>query len=269
MKRGRISIVALVCGALMMSAGLARAQKLPQPKSPKEIEAIKAVQAAQTADDRLKAIDNVLTKFADSEFKPMLLQMAMQTAQQKNDFAQTTFYAGQILEADPKNAFAEVTLAAEIARHTREFDLDKEEKLAKAEKYANDTIANAPNQPKLRADIPDEQWNATRKDLGAQAHESLGMIANLRKKYDLAIEEYKTSLANATAPDATTYVRLGQAYIDAGKLDDASAAFDKAMSLPNASAAVKQIAQGKKNEVAKKKAAGVPSSSAAPAPEKP
>jgi tetratricopeptide (TPR) repeat protein len=269
MKRGRRFRMALACSALMMNVGVVWAQKLPQPKSPKEIEAIKAVQAAQTADDRLKAIDNVLTKFADTEFKPMLLQMAMQTAQQKNDFAQTTFYAQQILDSDPKNSFAEVTLAGEIARHTREFDLDKEEKLVKAEKLANETIANAPNQPKLRPDIPDEQWNATRKDLGAQAHETLGMIANLRKKYDVAIQEYTTALTGASAPDPATYVRLGQAYIDAGKLDDASAAFDKAINSPNANAAVKQIAQGKKNEVAKRKAAAAPSGSAAPAPEKP
>ena len=35
-------------------------------------------------------------------------------------------------------------LAAETARTTREFDLDKEEKLAKAEKYAKDGMALIP-----------------------------------------------------------------------------------------------------------------------------
>jgi len=269
MKRVRNRFLALACGVLMISAGLAVAQTQPKVKSQKEADAIRAVQAATTADERLKAIDNVLTKFADTEFKALLLQMAMQTAQQKNDFAQTTFYAEQLLEASPKNAVALVTLASEIARHTREFDLDKEEKLAKAEKYANEAIANAPNMPK-RPDLSDDQMNGIKKDLTAQAHESLGMIASSRKKYDVAITEFKTSLSEATTPDAGTYVRLGQAYLDARQFDDATAALDKALALPNASPAVKQIAQGKKNEVAKTKAAsgGAPAPPA-PAPDKP
>jgi tetratricopeptide (TPR) repeat protein len=260
-------LLALACGALMISAELAVGQTQPRVKSQKEADAIRAVQAATTADDRLKAIDNVLTKFADTEFKPLLLQMAMQTAQQKNDFAQITFYAEQLLEASPKNPFASVTLASEIARHTREFDLDKEEKLAKAEKYANDTIANAPGLPK-RPDLTEDQMNGIKKDVAAQAHEALGMIASLRKKYDVAINEFKTAITETSAPDPATYVRLGQAYEDAHQFDDATATLDKAISAPNASPAVKQIAQGKKNEVAKLKAAaaGAPP---APAPNKP
>src|SRR5208337_536869 len=102
-------------------------------------------------------------------------------------------------------------------------------------------------------DYPDDQWNAAKKDVMAQAHEALGMIASLRKKYDVAVTEFKTSLDTGTVQDPATYIRLGQAYLDAGKLDEASGAFDKALASPNASAAVKQIAQGKKNEVAKKK----------------
>jgi len=275
MKRGRKFLVALACGALMISTSLAWAQKNkksapaaaadqggPKPKSQAEATAINAVIQAQTPDDRLKAIDNVLTKFSDTQYKPMLLVMAMQTAEQKNDFAQTTFYAEQVLESDPKNTFADVTMASETARHTREFDLDKEEKLKKAEKYAHDAIENAPNTPKPRPDITDEQWTATKKDLESQAHEALGMIAALRKKYDDSISEYKQSLEMAAQPDAGTYLRLGQTYLDAGKLDDANAAFDKAANMPNAAPAVKNIANAKKAEVAKLKAGGAAPSAA-------
>jgi tetratricopeptide (TPR) repeat protein len=265
MKSGWKPFAALACSALMMNFCLAWAQKAPQAKSQKEVEALMAINSAKTPDDRLKAIDNVLTKYADTEFKPMLLQMAMQTAEQKGDFAQTTFYAQQILDADPKSAFANVTMASELARHTREFDLDKEEKLAKAEKFAAAAIANAPNQPKPRPDITDDQWNGIKKDLASQAHEALGMIASLRKKYDVAITEFKTAADTAATADPATWVRLAQAYMDAGKLDEASAAVDKALSAPNVTDQVKQIAQAKKAEIAKKRAGG----SAAPPAEKP
>ena len=57
MKRVRNRFLALGCGVLMISAGLAVAQTQPKVKSQKEADAIRAVQAATTADERLKAID--------------------------------------------------------------------------------------------------------------------------------------------------------------------------------------------------------------------
>jgi hypothetical protein len=48
---------------------------------------------------------------------------------------------------------------------------------------------------------------------------------------------------------------LGQVYEDAGKLDEANDAFDKALNIPNVNAQVKAVAQAKKDEVAKRKAA--------------
>jgi tetratricopeptide (TPR) repeat protein len=245
----------VILAAVLLTAFHAWAQK---PKSNSEIQALQAVQSATTPDERLKAIDNVLTKFADTEFKGVLLSMALQTAQQKGDFTQTTFYAEQILESDPKNALAEVTLALETARRTREFDLDKDEKLAKAEKYADQALANAVVMPKPQSNMTDADWEARKKDLQSQAHEAKGMIAALRKKRDVAVAEYKASVDTASALDPSTLVRLGQAYVDAGQYDDAIAILDKAIAMPNAVAVVKQIAEQKKAEAVKRKAAATP-----------
>jgi tetratricopeptide (TPR) repeat protein len=245
----------VILAAAILAAFPAWAQK---PKSKSESEALQAVQSAATADDRLKAIDNVLTKFADTEYKGVLLTMALQTAQQKGDFAQTTFYAEQILEGDPKNAIAQVTVAFETARRTREFDLDKDEKLAKAEKYADQALANAPGMPKPQSNVTDADWDGRKKDVISQAHEAKGMIATLRKKRDVAIEEYKAASEVSSTPDPATFVRLGQAYMDGGRYDDAIANFDKAIAMPTAVAVVKQVAEQKKAEAVKKKAAAAP-----------
>ncbi len=141
-----------------------------KPKSKKEIEALNAINAATSVDDRLKAINNVLTNFADTEFKPVLLMMAMQLNEQKGDYAQTTFYAQQLLDADPKNANALATMAMETVHHTREFDLDKEEKLAKADKWAKDAIEDSKTMPKPRADLTDEQMDTIRKDVQSEGY---------------------------------------------------------------------------------------------------
>jgi tetratricopeptide (TPR) repeat protein len=251
MNRSLMKFFILACAALTI--GSCWAQK---PKSPKEQEALVAVSNAKTPDETVAAIENVLTKFADTEYKTVLLQMAMQAESQKGDYVQTVFYAERLLESDPKNAPAMVTLASETARHTREFDLDKEEKLTKADKYAKSAIEAAKTMPKGRPDLTDEQWEGIRKDIQAQAYEAMGMAASLRKKLDDAIADYKQASDVAATKDPTTEVRLGQAYLDAGKLDEANAAFDKALGMPNLLPQVKQVAQDKKAEVAKKKAAG-------------
>jgi tetratricopeptide (TPR) repeat protein len=253
MKYKMKSVIA-ACGILALAVSLF-GQKA---KSKKEIEAINAVNAATTVDARIQAIDNVLTNFADTEFKPVLLQMALDLVVQKGDLAQITTWAQRVLDADPKNADALVTLAAETARRTREFDLDKDEKLAKVEKWAKDGIESAKTMPKPQATMTDQQLETMRKDFEAQGYVALGMSDSVKKKYDDAIGNYKQATAIAVTPDPTAWVRLGQAYEDAHKWDEASDAFDKAANLPNASAQVKTIAQNKKAEVAKLKAAPPP-----------
>jgi len=262
MKRAIRNIAALTWAALALGYTPLWAQK---PKSPKETQAILAVQNSKTADERLAAIENVLTNFADTEYKSLLLQMAVQVEQQKNDYAQTIFYANRLLTADPKNAFALVTLAWETARHTRENDLDKDEQLAKVDKWAKDAIEAAKVMPKPRADYPDADWEASKKDMEAQAYEALGMADGVRKNYDGAATNYKQALTLASAPNPTTMIRLAQIYMNTGKLDDASSTLDKAISAPNIPAQAKSVAESLKNDIAKRKAAAPSANSAAPA----
>jgi tetratricopeptide (TPR) repeat protein len=252
----RINCILPLCGVLIALGSSLWAQKGPTPKTQKELEALQAWQAASDPDARIKAIENVLTNFADTEFKLVLLEDAMQLEQRKRDFAQVVFYGERLLEADPKNAFALVTLAGETARHVREFDLDKEEKLTKADKYATAALEAAKTMPKPRPDIPDQQWEGARKDMQAQAYEALGLTALMRKKFDDSIADYKKALEVQATPDPATWVRLGQAYEDSGKLDEATEAFDKAINTPDVNPQVKSVAEAKKAEAAKRKAAG-------------
>jgi tetratricopeptide (TPR) repeat protein len=249
------TLLAVALAAFAVPA--AWAQKAPQAKSQKEIDAIQAIAKAVGTDAQLKAIDNVLENFADTEFKVRLLAMGMQFAEQKGDFALTVTYAERALEADPKNIVALATLAIETVGHTREFDLDKDEKLAKAEKYANQAIADAKDAVNTMG-FPDDAWAGVKKDSAAQAHDALGRIAALRKKYDVAITEFKTALDVGATLDSTTMVRLGDAYLQTSKFDEAISWFDKAAAAPNAPQAVKSVAASRKLDALKmkEKAAG-------------
>jgi tetratricopeptide (TPR) repeat protein len=231
---------------------LVMAQK---PKSKKEQDAVMAVQSAQTPDDKIAAVESLIQKFSDTEFKSWALNRAAEAARQKKDSAKATFYSEQALAADPKDYEAMLLLASEIAAHTREFDLDKDEKLNKSEKYAKDALAAIPSAVKPNAQVKDDQWEAFKKDMMAQAHESLGTAAMVRKKYDVAAQEYKTATEMAADQEPATYVRLASAYTEAGKFDDSIATLDKVLAMPDLNPIVKQVAQGEKARAEKGKAA--------------
>jgi tetratricopeptide (TPR) repeat protein len=262
MKRAFPTIAALSLAALTLGYSPLWAQKV---KSQKESQAILAVQMAKTPDERITAIENVLTNFADTEFKPVLLQMAVQTEQEKGDYAQTMFYAERLLKADPKNAFALVTMASETARHTRENDLDKEDQLSKVDKWAKEGIEDAKTTPKARADVSDADWEGFKKDLQSQGYVALGMADALRKNVDGAISNYKESLTVAATPNPATMVRLAQVYMGAGKLGDANFTLDRAINTPNVPANIKSIAENMKAEIAKRQPAGAAPAAAPPA----
>ena len=75
--------------------------------------------------------------------------MAADAAERKNDIPKALTYAQSALDADPKNYEAMLLISGELARSTREHDLDKEEKLTKADKLAHDAIeaVNAATKP--------------------------------------------------------------------------------------------------------------------------
>jgi tetratricopeptide (TPR) repeat protein len=258
----------ILTGVLAMAAGLTglMAQKQPQPKSQKEVEAIQAMFQAQTPDARIKAAEDLITHFADTEFKDLALYLEAASYQQKGDPEKAIVYAERTLEANPKHYQAMLILAEVTAQRTREHDLDREEKLSKAEKYAKDAIETINTASKPNPQLSDEQWTAAKKDMVAQAHQALGMIAMIRKKNDVAIAEMKQAVEGASQPEPAFQVRLAQAYLSGGKNDEAIALCEKVMADANAAPQVKQVAQAVRASAMQNKNGGAkPATPAAPA----
>ncbi len=238
--------------ALLAAASLAWGQK---PKTQKEAEAVNAVVAAKTPDDRIKAVDDLLSRFKDTEYKPIVLFMAAQAAEQKGDSVNALIYGNRALEADPKNYQAMLLVSGELARGTKEFDLDKDEKLNRATKLANDAITTVGTAQKPNPQIPDDQWAAIKKDMIAEAHDTLGTVATVNKKYDAAIKEYQTSIDGASTQDPATSIRLASVYTDSKRYDDSIALLDKTIATPGLNDQFKKIATGEKQRAERLKAA--------------
>jgi len=213
--------------------------------------------SAQTPDDQIKAAEDLLQKFADTEFKSLALFVEANAYESKNDAEKAIIFAERMLETDKTSyqAGQAMTMIAKItALRTREFDLDKEEKLAKAEKMANQSIGVFQAAQKMNPNVPDDQWEQAKKDGIAGAHEALALVALDRKKTDAAAAEFKLAL-DTSQPDPSTMLRYASLLNTMQKYDDAIAMTDKILAQPQLHPTIKNLATQEKDKATKAKAA--------------
>jgi tetratricopeptide (TPR) repeat protein len=254
----------LLAGVLGLTAVMA--QKQPQPKSQKEVEAINAMIQAQDPDARIKAADYLITKFADTDFKSLAMFLTAESYERKGDFEKMTVWCEKTLDLDPKNYSCMLMLGGGLAKRSRENDLDLNEKLDRSDKYTKSALETLKDAPKPNPQITDDQWASIKKDYISQAHEAYGAAAMLRKKYDVAISEYKQAVEGAGTPDPATMVRLGQAYNAAGKPDDAIAILDKVMADSSVHPQIRQVAQAERVRAIQAKGGGAKPAATPPTP---
>lgn len=237
----------------------------PGPKSKGEAQAVTAVLQAQTPDDTIKAVDELLSKYADTDFKSFVLEIEAEAYQRKGDNTKAIVYGEQALQADPKNYNADVLLANIYAQTTRDTDLDKDDKLGKAGKYANEALETLKTVEKSPLfNLTDEQWAKTKAAADAEAWQALGTVALVRKKDDEAVADFEKGLAEN--PDPVLMIRTGRALLAAKKPDEAITYFEKVMNSADAPAQIKSIAQADRVRAIQAKGGSAAAKPAAPAP---
>ncbi len=216
---------------------------VPNTKSPGESQAVMALMQAQNNPDAtIKAADALLTEYADTFYKEIALMVEAQAYKQKGDSDKALIYGERVLEVNPKNFQTTLMIGEILAQRTRENDLDKEEKLSRAEKLLKGTIDNLNTAQKPNPQLTDAQWEDGKKMLIAQAHNGLGLVALDRKKYDQAETEFKTAMD--TDPQEPTYaVRLASSLQSEGKNDEAIALCDKILATPQLHPQIKAVTE--------------------------
>lgn len=239
-------ILAIGVGATCLMAQApppAPAAKAPAPKSKAELEALQALQAAVADPDKaIAAAENLITKFADTDFKGIALYVEADAYQRKGDYDHMLIFAERVLEVSPQDFRATLMLANYYATRTRENDLDREEKLGKAEKYANQLIDMMKTAPKPNSGLTDEQWTEAKQDTTAEAYNAIGLANLTRKKYDVAAAAFKSAVDANSQPEPAYMVREASALQAGGKNDEAIALVDKLTAIPNVHPQIKSVA---------------------------
>lgn len=230
------------------AAAPAEAPKGPHPKSAEENNALLEMFKAQDPDSQIKAAQDILDKFPDTDYKAQVLLVQAQGYHEKKDDPKAIVAGEKSLEADPKSYEGLLLLAEIYSRTTRSTDLDMDDRLAKSDKYAHDALTVLATAEKPKPEITDEQWAGVKQGETERAYMALGLSAILKKKYD----EAKTDLEKAMSlyPDPLDMLYIERAYTAAKRYDDALAWIAKVEANPAPEAAqFKEIAGKDKTRV--------------------
>ncbi len=215
-----------VCVAGLLAQG-------PQFKSQEEVDAFMLLQQAQMASDSQSmavAGSAFISQFPNSEAVALASYLTMLAHQQLNDFDNMLLYGEMVLDSKPVPgvlAGTLISLATAIPSRTREFDLDREEKLGKAEDYAKRAMAMIPALPKVDPNLTDDAWLENKKELMSQGHEAIGGVYLKRQDFPAAEDSLRRALALATQPVPFTLYGLAQALAKQNKKEEAAEFADR------------------------------------------
>src|SRR5436190_851458 len=137
---------------------------------------------------KLALINAWKEKYPETDFKMVRLQLYLNAYQQLNDVPHLLTTLTDMMALEPKD----LTVMSPYMYYTIVSNDAGAASLDKAEKVANDALANLENKP---ASIKEEQWPQAKKQIEALAHKTLGWIGMQRKQGDKAEPEFGKSLA--------------------------------------------------------------------------
>lgn len=209
-------------------------KRQPQAKTQEEFAAFnEASQKPDPAAMEQSAADFV-KKFPDSELKAALYQNLMLKYQNANNAEKVIETGRQTLKYDPDNAVALVTVASTLANRTRETDLDKDERLAEAQKDAKHAIELMDSGNGVPANMAPDQASSYKETIDAMAYGALGQAEFVNKNYAGAEQNLRKSTGYTNIqPDPIAWFQLALALDQQGKYADAEQAAEKCIAVAN------------------------------------
>ena len=180
----------------------------PAPKTQEENTAFRAILSNPDPAAAETAAKDFETKYPQSELRGTIYLVLMDSYRQANNAPKTVEMGRKALESDADNPQALVIVANVLAEHTRDTDLDKDQRLGEAMKDAQHLLDTMNNWLATAPGLSDEQAQGFKPLLSSMAHSAMGMVEDLRKNPAEAEKHYRTAVElNTAQPDAYTFFR--------------------------------------------------------------
>lgn len=230
-------VIAAICILLAVGARPVAAQlgplsdpaQAPQAKTQEEFDEYLSILSQTDARRMIGEVDAFAAAFPGSAFLGIAFQYQMHAFEQLGDFEGMLRAGRKALAANPENLNTLLTLAPALANAAMQ-RADRDALRAQAQSYANRALAgiektHAPRQ------MPLEEWQAEKRTMQANAHETLGVVALDRADAATAIQEFETAVALQPVPEGAQFLRLGVAYAAGGRVEEAQKSLSRASEL--------------------------------------
>ena len=194
-----------------------------------EAMALQDIQKESSSDRRLQMVDAFEKKFPNSPLLSYADTEAAKVHQEKGDYDEAVQYCRKSLKIDPDNTFSLIILAS-VLPQPKLLKADANQARAMLSEAAGDANRALVLLEKLRKrpDESDEQFEARKGALAADAHFALGMEEMQEDQFDKAVANYQAAISLSKKPTFQYYYRLAEAYASEGHISEAIQALQKA-----------------------------------------
>jgi tetratricopeptide (TPR) repeat protein len=197
-----------------------------------EAMALQDIQREGAPDRRLQMVDAFEKKFPNSALLSYVDAEAAKAHQEKGDYEEAVQYCRKSLKLDPNNTFSLIIMALILPQPKllKGSPDDVAGRLSEAAADANRALALL-EKLQMRPDETDEQFQARKGSLAADAHFALGMEEMQRDQFDNAVAEFQAAISSTSKPTFQYYYRLAEADASEGHVSEAIEALQKASEL--------------------------------------
>jgi tetratricopeptide (TPR) repeat protein len=200
-----------------------QAKRPPQAKTQPEFDAYKAAMSSTNDPGALeKTADDFAAKFPDSELRVVLYRTAMHSYQSSNNADKMLEMGRKALKLDADDPEALIGVAEVLAERTRDTDLDKDQRLDEAMKFAQRAVATVDTDVAVPAGTPQEKVDAYKGFIRSSAYSIMGTLLYNKEKYADAENNFRKSIdAYPAQPDPVVVLRLALSLDKEGRYPEA------------------------------------------------
>ncbi|HZQ22801.1 MAG TPA: tetratricopeptide repeat protein [Terriglobales bacterium] len=241
------------------ATGQAPAKRPPQAKTQPEYDAFQKAMTLQDPAQMEAAANDFAAKFPDSELRVLLYKNTMRAFQSAGNTDKMAEMGRKVLSIDPDDPEALVLVANSLTEHTRDTDLDKDQRLEEAMKLAQRATQTVDTDVSAPAGTPQEKIDAYKGLLRSNAYSIMGTLQFNKGDFPAAEANFHKSIdAFPQQPDPVVVLRLALSLDKQNKYPEALQEANKAVEMTQENTSVGGLARKERDRLVQLTGGSIP-----------